>query len=216
MTCVVCTKRRLAPEQRQVCQPCRTRLADHLAAIPDLAGQLSEALEPGTSHGQRVTGSREAPLPLRIDVLDLSLPGARPAPVHDPHGDQGGMLPVAARLDQWVRDWRDSLWPDHRLPAPTVAGLADWLRHRLDVACDRHPAVDEFADEMRQVVADLRGVLGLRRLRHRLPAPCPDCDMRTLYRDDGADYVECGMCHRLWTEAEYARLVIVAVEQGVA
>lgn len=49
------------------------------------------------------------------------------------------------------------------------------------------------------------------RLVHRLDAPCPTCDMRTLYRDNGADNVVCGnrRCNRTWTEAEYTRLVLI-------
>jgi Zn ribbon nucleic-acid-binding protein len=149
-----------------------------------------------------------------VDALDLSLPSRGAEAVRDPHGDQTGHQPVAVVLDQWVRDWQETRARREGLPVPTVPELVRWLRHRLEWACDEHPAVDEFAAEVRETLAALRGVLGLTRLRHRLPAPCPDCEMLTLVREDGGDYVECGACHRLWTEDEYARLAVVAAEEA--
>ena len=205
--CVVC--RRRPPQHPHVCDGCRKRLHNTLAEIVDLYALLPGAMVPGSATGEKVSGTREAPLPLRVDPLDLSLPLRGGGVVHDPDGDQTGMVPVVWTLDTWVRDWRDTLWPNHRLPAPTVATLCGWLRNRLDDACDQHPAIAEFAGDITRVHTDLRRVLGLLPLRHRLHAPCPQCDMLTLYRDDGADYVECGSCGRVWSEDEYARLVIV-------
>ena len=50
--------------------------------------------------GPRVSGSREAPLPLRVDPLDLMMP-ARVAAVHDVLGDQIGQISVASALEIW-------------------------------------------------------------------------------------------------------------------
>lgn len=207
--CVVCQRR--PPTRPAVCESCRTRLADSLTEVAQLYAALPTVLEPGRRGVQRVSGTREAPLPLRVDVLDLSMPLRGSQAVSDPHGDQTGMVSVAQVLDAWARDWTDTRSKGERLPLPTVAVLARWLSDRLDWACDEHPAVDEFAAELAETLAALRGVHGLTRLRHRLPAPCPDCDMRVLYRDDGADYIECGSCHRLWTEEEYGWLVRIVV-----
>lgn len=60
--------------------------------------------------------------------------------------------------------------------------------------------------------ADSRRALGLTRLIHRLPAPCPTCDRMGLEREDGADFVLCRACGRLFTEDEYARLVLLLSE----
>ena len=209
--CVVCQRRR--PERPQVCDGCRDRTRAHLRDVVELYALLPAHLERPAGGGEKVSGSREAPVPVQLDVLDLSLPLRGRAAVHDPDHDQAGHTPVVWILDSWARDWQATLCPDHQLPATTVATLAGWLGDRLDLACDQHPAIDEFADEIRRTVAALRGVLGHTHLRHRLPAPCPDCDMLTLYRDDGADWVECGSCHRLWSEDEYPWLVRTAAEE---
>ena len=211
MTCVVCQRR--TPERPMVCDGCRRRIDVDLSEIVDLYALLPTALEPGPSTGQRVSGSREAPLPLRVDPLDLALPVRNPGPVRDDARLQTGHQPVAVRLWWIVDDWRSVRGQGERQPEPTVVTLTGWLRHRLDWACDHHPAIDEAAAELRTMTGELRAVLGRSELRHRLPAPCPDCDMLTLYRDDGSDYVECGSCHRLWTEDEYAWLVRTAAEE---
>lgn len=56
---------------------------------------------------------------------------------------------------------------------------------------------------------DLRRATGNDDLVHRLPAPCPRCDLLTLIREDGEDRVKCRFCHAEWQEHEYRRLVLV-------
>lgn len=219
--CVVC--QRQPPERPMVCEGCRQRVIDHLRQIVDLYATLPAMLEPGASTGQRVSGSREAPIPVRLDPLDLSLPLRGSQAVRDPYGDQTGMVPVVWRLDSWARDWQTTLVPDQRLPVPTVATLAGWLRDRLDLACRHHPAVDEFAAEMRQTVAALDQALG------RVPpkpepccgVECDRCDLRLLHRRaDGSGDVECHNqdCRRVMRASEYADWVrwLGAYERGRA
>lgn len=159
-----------------------------------------------TDSAPRVTGSREAPVPANLDAIDLTLaPG--PGVIHDPYRDQTGMIAVAAMLDQWARDWRDEMAFAQSLPVPTVPELARWLSDRVEWACDRHPAVDEFANEMGRLRAILRGVLGLT----EPPAEfcdgivCRKCDRYALYREN--DYVECDHCGLLYSETEYREWV---------
>lgn len=118
-------------------------------------------------------------------------------------GDQAGDPSAPAVLDSWARDWQTWRWA--LLPDPAVPALARWLADRLDWACDRHPAVDDFAAEL----SDLAG-----RLRPRGPkaelktgVPCRECDRVTLYRWPGSDFVECGSCPCLMTPEEYLRWV---------
>lgn len=201
MNCVVCAR----PSETRVCDPDRARMLAHLAQIPVMHAQLGAALVPGQAQGQRVTGSRQAPLPLRVDALDLGMP-ARAGQVHDHHDDQTGMPSVASVLDCWVRDWRDTRGMGEAAPLPTVVTLARWLTDRLDWARDHHGAIDEFATELHGLVRALRGTLGLYEVRPALlDAPCSRCDARALHRLPGEDRVECGACGRLLTEAEYAR-----------
>ena len=165
--------------------------------------------------GQRVSGTRERSLPLPLDPLDLTMP-ARVGGVHEdvnpqtglPYGDQVGYVSVATLLDSWVRDWRDTLRPQEGLPRPNVRHLGIWLTHRLDDACDRHPAVDEFAHEMRDLLAAIRRVNGRTEVRpEHLDVPCRRCDLLDMHRLPGQDRVECGSCGDLLTEDEYRRWV---------
>lgn len=209
--CVICQRRPY--EKAQVCQPCRQRVEDQLAEIADLAAQLPDHLEPGQSNGQRVSGSREAPVPLDLDVLDLTNDArhtsATPAARQHPE-DQIGHDSIASRLDSWVLDWIDTLRLNESPPQPTVRRLTQWLTDRLDKACNEHPAIDDFADEMRRLRTTLRGATGqLEPQPEHIAAPCPACDLITLIRRQGEDTVECGNpdCRRVLTLTEYHRWI---------
>lgn len=202
MICVVCQDPERIPECGQVCEPCRLPLPALLRDIADLHAHLD--LTPGSgSTGPRVSGSHEPPLPLRVDALDLTMP-ARGGTVHDLHGDQIGHVAVASVLDQWVEDWREHRDRGERRPEPpTVVVLVDWLGKRLGEACDDHPAIGEFAADVRRLCRVLRMVTGDGPARpERLPAPCPGCDLLALTRDHAG--VRCRACGEDWTEGQYA------------
>lgn len=199
--CVVCQRREV--RTGMVCDPDRDRLARTLAEVVELYALLPEQIQPGQASGPRVSGSREAPLPLRVDPLDLTMP-ARAGGVHDALGDQVGYLPVASVLDSWVQDWRGTIRCGSVNPCPTVPELARWLGTWLPTACDHHPAVDEFADEMFSLARTLRRACGMVDPRPELlDAACSRCDSVSLHRLPGEDRVECGVCGRLMTESEY-------------
>jgi hypothetical protein len=125
-----------------------------------------------------------------------------------PHGDQAGHISVATLLDSWVRDWRDVLRLHEGLPTPTVMVLSTWLSNRIDRACADHPAIDEFAAEIRDLVRSLRRVTGVSEVRpEHLDVPCRRCDLLDLHRLPGEDRVECSSCGDLLTGAEYLRWV---------
>lgn len=220
-TCIVCPVYRPDADARVTsyglaCVPCRNRLAGDLADLARLFPLLQHAIVPGSSGaGERVSGSREAPLPVRVDLLDLGLP-PRSGVVHDPHGDQTGAVPIASVLDQWVRDWHETIGGNAPLPVPTVPSLVGWLRSRdrFEWALTYHAALDEFAREIRQMAGALRSALCVSRPTIKFTIPCPRCEVRALVRDAaGGDYVECAACHTLWTEAEYERLVRLLVAE---
>jgi hypothetical protein len=187
----------------------RTYLAEPLSAVGG-AGPV-----PGASSQPRVSGSRGSPAPTSLERIDLALP-ARPQTralfargVLGLDDDQTGSLSTATILDTWARDWRDRLWPDQHLPSPTVPEMVRWLRNRVDEVCDRHPAVDEFAAEVKDLRHVLRRQLGETAAqpeteRYRGVA-CQKCDLRgVLMRRPGSEYVECGACGLLLTEDELA------------
>jgi ribosomal protein S27E len=201
VTCVVCARR--PTEQGQVCDADRQWLDRTLAELIDLYALLPARMVPGQTQGQRVTGSKEAPMPLRVDPLDLGMP-ARPGTIHDPLGDQVGYVSVATVLDLWVTDWRTKIDCGDLRPGPTVVELIRWLRIWLPAACDQHPAIGDFAAEMKDTRTQLRAVAGVTEVRPEyLDIPCRRCDLKGLYRLPGEDRVECGSCGSLLTEDEY-------------
>lgn len=203
-----------------VCDSCRTWLDGLLGEIANLYGQVTEALAHGSGGGsQRVSGSHEPPLPLRVDILDLTLPanqGARSLNARGALGlddDQIGTLSAATILDTWARDWIDSLpkMGEH-LPAATVPALVAWLRIRVNDACDKHPAIDEFVDEMRDLAAALRRATGGVNPRPQPcdGVPCRRCDLLTLVRlADGSGDIECANpeCKALMRPGDYVTWV---------
>jgi hypothetical protein len=99
--------------------------------------------------------------------------------------------------------------PAQALSASTASTLALWWRG----VC--YPAGVAAIDGSARMRWHVDQVLGWTRLRHRLPAPCPYCDLMTLVRDDGSDFVRCSGCHRSWNEREYALFVrMLADEMG--
>ena len=192
-------------ESGQVCHRCELREAQRLADIVRMHAQLGAFLEPGTTAVQRVSGSREAPLPLRVDALDLAAP-ARVVAIRGYFDDQMGEISVATVLDSWVRDWIDVRDRGENLPVPVVARLGNWLSMRLDWACMDHPAIDEYSDEIGSLWYALRRTTG------DMPpkpepcggVPCKRCDLRALYREnDGSGDVRCGSCRHVITGEEY-------------
>jgi ribosomal protein S27AE len=190
--CVVCQYREY--DDAQVCAPCRHRLDVLLAEIAELWPHLPAELMPGSSMEPRVSGSREAQLPVRVDVLDLTMPA-----------HQGSRAPMVRGA--MVRDWITYVPGDH-VPASTVPEMVAWLRVWLTTACDGHPAVDEFADTVDQVVRAIRRALGLVAPKPvLLHVPCPSCNLVALYRHHGDDRTYCGSCGRIMDPELYERLI---------
>jgi hypothetical protein len=173
------------------------------------------------SHQARVSGTREQPAPVNLDHLDLAAASrpasrtlfARGALGLDP--DQIGTLSAATILDTIVRTWRDSLWPDQRLPVPTVPVMVDWLSKRLPDACDRYLAIDEYAEEIRDLRSAMRGVLGLNDSPPERchGVQCRSCDMmNTLYRD--GTLVQCRYCGLNYSERDYREWVALLAAQA--
>lgn len=219
--CVVCRNPKRIPNRPMVCDGDRQRLGSMLAEIPDLYARL-DAARAGAGSGPKVSGSREAPVPVSLDAVDLAAP-ARAGSVGirtrgdwstkggDP--DQVGYLPVATELDTWVRDWITQEWcPGAHLPTPTVAILGGWLRTRLDDACDQHPAVDEFAADVKRVHRSLTRAIGELRNTGERVGTCPSklrddtrCNT-TLRADPYVDQIACPRCGTTWPRRQWLQL----------
>lgn len=225
--CTICAVRGRTPvhyETAQVCEPDRVWLAETLTAIVDLTGQLANHTTPRRSGAQRVSGSREAPLPFVADVHDLAA-AARPGSIgvryrgtwaHHPNGDpdQIGHLSVATELESWVTDWIATRGENEHLPLPLVPPLAGWLHDRLTWAADNHPAIDEFAATLLKLHGALRAYVPKEVGEDEEPpagrperrrAPCPGCENISLWwlPRDGKVHCDVEHCRRILTDDEY-------------
>lgn len=218
LPCIVCPvlypagKPRM-PQWKPVCESCRVRVRRELGEIPEAYARVADNIEAAqVAAGERVSGSRTPPIPVRLDALNLIGPGSEYvtglAPIQDQIGDP---TPVVA-LERWVRDWMESGAPGQTVPQLYVASLVGWLLVRLDWALDQHPAIDEFASEMNQLLRTLRGVARSGRDRGERVGHCPAelrdgsaCGTR-LYVDPYADHIQCGRCSSDWPRIKWLAL----------
>jgi hypothetical protein len=174
-------------DYRWACEDCRPQLHGLLRRIPSAYNTLDPT--PGGGHHEHVSGSHDAPLGVRIAVLDQTYTGPALANPLIPAGpDQEGVLPAPRILwhiaNAWLPAWRES-HPSERLPAPYVEPLTTWLDDRLDWACNT----------LEHLIGDHAAYLSAlaRRLDHlndpgthrpdRIDGvPCRECDGYTLTR----------------------------------
>lgn len=221
LLCVICT-RRYRDEGSYTCSAEPSALRALLTELPELYALLTplddrqDAMSAGpvraVQTGPRTSGgSVEAAVPIDLTVLDLTAPSrmaarqlaARGALGLDP--DQVGDLSVPTVLETWCRDWRDTLYPGSPLPGATVVEMCRWLADRVPAACERHPAIDEAAAELRQLRARIRGVAGYSDRPELVPGRCPRCRWKALHRLPGDGWIRCGneeACGTLWAPEE--------------
>lgn len=229
--CVTCPVLRPAdapriPDDGPVCNGDQRSLRTYLSEIPDLYAQLDAT--PGRSSAEKVSGSREAPLPLRVDPLDLTMPARQASAEVKYRGDwshlggdpdQVGHLSVATELDFWVTDWR--AWRDRgeHPPDPTVSALTHWLLVRLD-DCWTHPAVVEFAGAVQRLVKMLRAIATPGGSGRANAGLCPEalrdgtrCSAR-LSADPYVDRITCPRTGTSWNrrEGEWRALLAAQAE----
>jgi hypothetical protein len=165
VTCTICHRDLYADELgHQACRPCTNRVDQHLAALAGTDGlyaRLSASLTPGSgTGGPAVSGSRTAPLPVRLGPLSLAA--------------RGGVVTI---LQTWIIDWHEALGYRHPRWEGDLQQQLDQAVKRLRVllpwAAEAHGAFDEFADEVAQVRRQCQAATGDERPPRRVPVTCP-------------------------------------------
>lgn len=191
--------------QMLICQPCHDRARDILASIPAALTVLHGSLQRERSGDTGRAGTRTAPTPGRLDVLNLLGPAAT-GRVHDPYGqahaDQCGDRPLTDVLTGWVR----LIVEERHVNAPASladADLAGWLIGQLGWSVQQ-PWAGEYAGELRDLDRSLRGIMQIDVRTRAVPRPCPasSCQTLTLSRTDWDRYVRCSNCGGCWTVDE--------------
>lgn len=152
--CAVCDR----PSVPRVHDGCRDRIRDNLDALPQLYRDLAEVLAPGRRGGDGRTGTRSAPMPCSLDVLDLRSRG----------GLEGVLAGWAADLcerEQWT-------FPQYGTVEAAVEAYAGILLINLPMICDEHPAVRELAEEIRSVANQARRLVTGERPPRRIGVQC--------------------------------------------
>ena len=138
--CSICARDLYEDELgHQACRPCTDRCDLNLRALAGPEGlyaRLSASLHPGSgSGGPAVSGSRTAPLPLRLEPLSLAA--------------RGGVVTI---LQTWLIDWHDLLGYQHPRWEGDLQQQLDQVVGRLRIllpwAAENHGAFDEFFREV--------------------------------------------------------------------
>ncbi|MFI9204020.1 hypothetical protein [Streptomyces sp. NPDC053048] len=202
LTCAICPRPLWSDEQhRYACHPCEQRMADELDQLPGLITELHSLLTPGVrSSTPRLTTrtSTEPQAPLNLGILDR-------------------ITATTATLDSWLTDWHDHLgWqaPTYRTDPLTEAAAA--LRNNLPWAVEHHPAIDDFAFEIRDLHRDTTGLINPTKRPRRVgqcPAPSPDSPScgAVLRYVPGATNVTCRWCRTSWDALDLGAALALAL-----
>lgn len=151
-TCVTprCSRQLWVAEAgRWACRPCEDATTARIAELPALFRRLDStaALMKGASRpGAGSSGTRTAPIPPRLDVLNLVGPGG-----------------VAARLSAIEDAWREVLgWtvaPWRGSPAQAVPELVAFLANNLLWACSSYEEVGQDIDDLRRLHGEMTALV---------------------------------------------------------
>jgi hypothetical protein len=186
---------------QQLCDPCIHRARNILASIPAALTVLHGSMQRERSGDSGRAGTRTAPLPGRLDVLNLIGPAAW-GNVHDPYGDQTGQRPIIDVLGSWVR----LLCEERQTNGPIryrEEDLASWLNSQLGYVATQSWG-GELVSELIDLDRVLRGIMSIDVRTRAVPRPCPNdrCQRLELTRTDHDAYTRCSACGTAWTDAE--------------
>lgn len=153
--CELCAR----PSVPRVHDGCVDRVRQNLLALPGLYRQLATALTPGRRGGGGRSGTRTAPLPCNEDALSLR--------------SRGGIEGVLATWSADLCDREGWTLTEYGTVEAAVDGYAELLVTNLLAMCDGHPAVKEFADELRQIVGQAQRVITGEKPPRKIPVACP-------------------------------------------
>lgn len=227
LLCILCsihhphpTQNPRRPTQPPVCDGCRTRLTENLRSIPGALAGVRDNIEPSRTGAERRTVGYESRPPLSIPALSELQHGSV---IPSKEGtrwpqDQLGTVPAWELLWWWMQDWagirRESC------PESPPGMLVEWLLERVEWACNEHPAVDEFAQDVRDLVRSLRAFSpkGQGEAAGRCPRKKGEerCDT-PLYVDPYVDTIRCTRCGTEWKrrEGQWMHLKAQQNEAGV-
>ncbi|MEU4511703.1 hypothetical protein AB0G05_19605 [Nonomuraea wenchangensis] len=190
---------RQAEPGQLICAACTNRLRRDIEITPTLDRWLGHHIAPGSGGGVKVSGSREAPVPIRLEVID-----------HAAH--------VRHVLQSWawlIAEHRGLVYPER----VTVEELASWLGRHVGWVAGQGWIAD-MCDELAGLRRTAHALAPWQVHVQQLVGPCLNCELRALIRVAGETYIECdlrvGGCGYLWSTSEYDGRVAELVEVETA
>ena len=196
--CLICAQE----TDRMACTRCEVTMRRHLSEIVEYQALAGDNLIPGQGGDGRAT---ERSLGINIAALDTS-----------------AAFDAIAVLESWERIWREDygLTPyglasaerDPR-PEPTLVGIVDFLQSWLDKTCAEHPAVDEFAAEVRGLHRrSQQAAVQTRRAAWRVTCPTDTDDSECGHQlvvtgQDFGGHITCRACGTTWAVERLLRVV---------
>lgn len=183
-----------------MCTRCLASVEDRIKSLRAYYRKLEEYLYPGSPGGSQPVsgGSTEAPLPLRLEVLNLRGPG--------------GITDVLAG---WEDDWRERLgWtrrPFRGDTEQTLDGVATFLERNWTWCADKHPTPEAFAADVRYLVDACR-LHTEGRSDVRVLGECPVVNGTTgvcgarLFAAPYLKVIRCFKCKTEWEEKDWLKL----------
>ncbi|MEU4920206.1 hypothetical protein AB0G29_12705 [Streptomyces parvus] len=218
--CISCFGRLPDDSPRTGCEACEYRVHTWLRELPRQWVLLQDMLRPDTGPARRGdVGRAHAPLPVRLEALDLVGPG-QVVLLEDPHGDQTSGVPITPLLYGWARYLtadadvpvarRDAYGTIHtsRCEGPwirgggDVPGLCRWLDAYLFYAATR-PWWDDLYEQLEQLLLRVRRLTHTRPVTRAKDAPCPGCSAWSLVEREDELHITCTICPARLTPAEY-------------
>ncbi|MER8262710.1 hypothetical protein ABT007_00780 [Streptomyces griseus] len=217
-TCLSCRGLLPAGSPRTGCEACQYSVHTWLLELPRHLVLLADMLTPDTGPARRGgVGRAHAPLPVRLEVLDLTGPG-QPVLLDDPHGDQTGSVPMTPLLYGWAR-YLAADYPSVRTDAhgtvhiercdgalvrggADVPGLCRWLDAYLPYAATR-PWWDALHEQIELLLHRVRRLTHTRPVTRAKDAPCPSCSAWSLVEREDELHITCTLCPVRLTPAQY-------------
>lgn len=205
MDCELCSRE----SDARVCVRCMHRMNQHLSDIQSFRFDAGGNLVPSSGTDRR---GAERGLGVRLDALDF-IAG----------------LDVVPTLEDWERDWRSffELTPfgpaslermrqqdiDCDIVAVRLAGSVRFLQQYLQQACDKHPAIQDFGQELHGVWRQAQAAADAQprtSWRVTCPADTDEGECGRQIRISGEDFdgsVSCRGCGTSWPVERLLRVV---------
>lgn len=194
-TCLSCARHLWETElNRLACRPCEDRTAQRIAELPHLFNSLNTTamLMKGASRiGGATSGTRTAPIPPRLDVLNLVGPGG-----------------LATRLrdieDAWRTAFNRRIAPWAGSPAEAVPVHANFLAINLRRACESYESIGQDINDLRRLHTECKALTSNERRPGRIqvgacPVPLDNGPCATpLTASTASHRVHCDGCGTRW------------------